>query len=87
MPLFTLTLLILFGLVILTGVVLSLIAGIRLVPRFDLRRLFPTPPPNGFFSLVRTLTMTDTLWDPGRGDLPDPTGDAPAPEFPNHLME
>ncbi len=87
MPLFALTLLIFFGLVILTGVVLSLIAGIRPMPRFDLRRLFPTPPPNDFFSLVRTLTMTDTLWHPGRGDLPDPTGDAPAPEFPNHPME
>ena len=87
MPLFALILFIFFGLVILTGFVLSLIAGIRPVPRFDLRQLFPTPPPNDFFFLIRTLTMTDTLWHPGRGDLPDPTGDAPAPEFPTHPME
>ena len=87
MPLFALILLILFALVILTGVVLSLIAGIQPVPRFDLRRLFPAPPPNDFFSLIRTLTMTDTLWHPGRGDLPDPSGEAPAPEFPNQPME
>jgi len=87
MPLFALILLILFGLIVLTGFILSLVAGIRPVPRFDLRRFFPTPPSNDFFSWVRTLTMTDTLWHPGRGDLPDPTGDAIAPEFPNHPME
>ena len=87
MPLFALILLILFGLVILTGVILSLIAGIRPVPRFDLRRLFPTPPPNDFFFLILTLTGTDTLWHPGGGDLPDPSGEAPAPEFPNQPME
>jgi len=87
MPLFALILLILFGLVILTGVILALIAGIRPLPRFNLCRLFPTPPPNDFFSLIRTLTGTDTLWHPGRGDLPDPSGDVPAPEFPNHSME
>jgi hypothetical protein len=87
MPLFALILLTLFALVILTGFILSLIAGIRPVPRFDLRQLFPTPPPNDFFFLIRTLTMTDTLWHPGRGDLPDPSGEAPAPEFPTHPME
>jgi len=87
MPLYAIILLALFGLVILTGFILALIAGIRRVPRFDLHRLFPTPPPNDFFSLIRTLTMTDTLWHPGRGDLPDPTGDAPAPDFPNQPME
>jgi hypothetical protein len=87
MPLFALILLILFGLVILTGFVLSLIAGIRPVPRFDMRWLFPTPPPNDFFFLIRTLAETDNLWHPGRGDLPDLSGDAPAPEFPNHPME
>lgn len=87
MTIFALILLILFGLVILIGFILALIAGIRPVPRFDLRRLFPTPPPNEFFSLVRTLTMTDNLWHPGRGDLPDPTGDAPASEFSNQPME
>jgi hypothetical protein len=87
MSLIALILLIVFGLVILTGVILALIAGIWPVPRFDLRRLFPAPPPNDFFSLIRTLTMTDTLWHPGRGDLPDPSGEAPAPEFPTHPME
>jgi hypothetical protein len=87
MPLFAIILLVLFGLVVLTGVTLSLIAGIQPVPRFDLRRLFPTPPLNDFFSLIRTLTITDTLWHPGRGDLPDPSGDAPAPEIPTHPME
>ena len=87
MPLFALILLILCGLVVLTGFILALIAGIRSVPSFDLRRLFPTPPSNDFFSLIRTLTMTDTLWHPCRGDLPDPTGDAPAPDFPNQPME
>jgi len=87
MPLFAIILLVLFGLVVLTGFVLALITGIRPVPRFDLRRLFPTPPPNDFFTLIRALTMTDTLWHPGRDDLPDPTGDAPAPDFPNQPME
>jgi len=87
MPLFALILLTLFALVILTGFILSLIAGIRPVPRFDLRRLFPAPPPDDFFFLIRTLAGTDTLWHPGRGDLPDQSGDAPAPEFPNQPME
>jgi hypothetical protein len=87
MPIFALLLLILFGLVILAGVILALIVGIRPVPRFDLRRLFPTPPPKDFFSLIRILTDTDPLWHPGRGDLPDPTADTPAPDFPNHSME
>ena len=87
MPLFALLLLILFGLVVLTGVILALIAGIRPVPRFDLRQLFPTPPPNNFFFLIRTLTGTDTLWHPGWGDLPDPTGDVQTPEFPTYPME
>jgi len=87
MPLFALILLILFGLIVLTGFILSLVAGIRPVPHFDLRRLFPTPPPDDFYFLIRTLTMTDTLWHPGRGDLPDPTADALAPDFPNQPME
>jgi hypothetical protein len=87
MPLFALILLILFGLIVLTGVILSLLAGIRPVPRFNLRRLFPIPPSNDFFSLIRMLNDPDPLWHPGRGDLPDPTGDAPAPDFPNHPME
>ena len=55
MPLFALILFVLFGLVVLTGVILALIAGIRPAPRFDLRRLFPAPPPNDFFSLIRVL--------------------------------
>jgi hypothetical protein len=87
MPLFAQIFLTLFALVILTGFILALIAGIRPVPRFDLRRLFPTPPPNDFFFLIRTLAGIDNLWHPGRGDLPDPSGDALAPEFPNHPME
>jgi hypothetical protein len=87
MPFFALVLLIVFGLVILTGVILSLVAGIRPVPRFDLRRLFPIPPRNDFFFLIRILAGTDNLWNPGRGDLPDPSGDAPALEFPTHPME
>ena len=87
MPLFALILLVLFGLVILTGFILALVAGIQPVPRFDMRRLFPTPLQNNFYSLIRMLTEADTLWHPGRGDLPDPTGDAPAPEFPNPSME
>jgi len=87
MPLFTLILLILFGLVVLTGLVLALIAGIRPVPRLGLRRLIPTPAPNDFFSLIRMLSSPDPLWHPGRGDLPDPTVEAPSPEFPNHPIE
>jgi hypothetical protein len=87
MHLYALILLILFSLIVLTGVVLSLIAGIRPMPRFDLRRLFPTSPQNDFFSLIRILTEKDPLWHPGRGDLPDPIADTPAPDFPNHPME
>jgi hypothetical protein len=85
MPILALILLIVFALVVLTGFILSLIAESRPVPRLPLP--FPTVPQNEFFQLVRILTMTDTLWHPGRGDLPDPTGVAPAPEFPNHPME
>ena len=44
MPYFALISLILFGLIIPTGFVLSLIAGIQPVPRYDMRRLLPTPP-------------------------------------------
>jgi hypothetical protein len=82
-----LILLILFGLIVLTGFILSLVAGIRLVPRFNPRQLLPDTPQNDFFSLIRILTDTDPLWHPGRGDLPDPTADTPAPDFPNHPME
>ena len=78
-----LILLILFGLIVLTGFILSLAAGMRPAPRLP----FPTVPQNDLFQFIRILTMTDTLWHPGRGDLPDPTGDTPAPEFPNSSME
>ena len=71
--LIALIILIVLGLVILTGIILSLAAGLRSVPRFRVRLLFPTAPQNDFFELVRTLNQTDTLWHPGRGDLPDPT--------------
>jgi hypothetical protein len=73
--------------VILTGIILSLVAGMRPVPRLGTRMHFPVTPDNGFFELVRTLIQTDTLWHPGRGDLPDPTGDIPSPEIPNFPME
>ena len=71
--LIALIILIVLGLVILTGIILSLAAGLRPVPRFRVRLLFPTAPQNDFFELVRTLNQTDTLWHPGRGDMPDPT--------------
>ena len=83
MPILALILLIVFALVVLAGFILSLAAGLRPVPRLP----FPTAPQNDFFQLVRILTKTNTLWHPGRGDLPDPSGEAPAPEFPNHPME
>jgi hypothetical protein len=72
--LITLIILIVLALVVLTGIILSLVAGLRPVPRFNPRLLFPTAPHNDFFELVRTLTQMDTLWYPGRGDLPDPAG-------------
>ena len=87
MPLFALILLILCGLVILTGVILALIAGIRPVPRFDLRWLFPASPQNDLFWLIRLLTDADILWHPGQGDLPDQSAGATAPEFPTYPME
>jgi hypothetical protein len=71
--LIALIILIVLALVVLTGFILSLVAGMRPVPRFRARLPFPTEPQNDFFWLVRTLTMTDTLWHPGQGDLPDPT--------------
>ena len=67
--------LIVFGLVVLTGIILSLAAGLRPVPRLGFRLPFPPASQNGFFPLIRTLTQTDPLWHPGRGDLPDPTGE------------
>jgi hypothetical protein len=71
--LIALIVLIVLAVVVLTGIILSLVAGLRPVPRFNPRLLFPTVPRNDFFWLVRTLTQTDGLWHPGRGDLPDPT--------------
>ena len=71
--LIALIILIVLGLVILTGIILSLAAGLRPVPRIRVRQHIPTAPQNDFFELVRTLNQTDTLWHPGRGDLPDPT--------------
>lgn len=71
--LIALIILIVLAVVVLTGIILSLAAGLQPVPRFNPRLLFPTAPQNDFFELVRTLTLTDTLWYPGRGDLPDPT--------------
>ncbi len=85
MPILALILLIIFALVVLTGFILSLVAGLRPVPR--LPPPFPTASENDFFQFVRILTMPDTLWHPGRGDLPDPTADTPAPDFLNHTME
>jgi hypothetical protein len=75
--LIALNILIILALVVLTGIILSMAAGLRPVPRFNPRLLFPTGPRNDFFELVRTLTQTDTLWHPGRGDLPDSTGGGP----------
>jgi hypothetical protein len=83
MNVLALILLIIFALVVLTGFILSLAAGLRPVSRLP----FPTAPQNDFFQHVRILTMTDTLWHPGRGDLPDLSGEAPAPEFPKYSME
>ncbi len=84
---FALIILIVLGVVVLAGLVLSLAAGLRPMPRFNPRLLFPIALRNDFFDLVRTLTQTGDLWHPGRGDLPDPTGDIPAPEIPNIPME
>jgi hypothetical protein len=83
MPILFLILLIILALVVLTGVILSLISGLFIVPRLP----FPPDPQNDLFQLVRIFTMTDTLWHPGRGDLPDSTGEIPPPELPNHPME
>ena len=71
--LIALIILIVLAVVVLTGIILSLAAGLRPVPRFKPRLLFPTAPQNDFFDLLRTLPLADTLWHPGRGDLPDPT--------------
>jgi len=87
MVLFIFILLILLALVALTGVILSLITGIRLMPRFDLRHIFPTPPWDELFLLFWMLNDPDPLWHPGRGDLPDPMGETSAADFPNHPME
>jgi hypothetical protein len=83
MLVFALILLLVFALVILAGFILSLEADLWPVSHLP----FPTAPQNDFFQLVRRLTMTDTLWHPGRGDLPNPSGEASGPEFPNHPME
>jgi hypothetical protein len=71
--LIALIILIVLALVVLTGIVLSLAAGLWPIPRVNLSLLFPTAPRNDFFDLVRTLTQAGDLWHPGRGDLPDPT--------------
>lgn len=70
---FALIILIVLAAVVLAGIILSLAAGLRPMPRFNPRLLFPTAPRNDFFDLVRTLTQAGDLWHPGRGDLPDPT--------------
>jgi hypothetical protein len=80
---FALIILIIFALVVLAGFILSLAAGMRPKPHLP----FPTAPQDGFLQHIRILAMTDTLWHPGQGDLTDPMGVAPAPEFPFHPME
>jgi hypothetical protein len=67
--------LIVFGLVVLAGIILSLAAGLRTVPRQGFRLPFQPAPDNDFFPLVLMLTQVDPLWHPGLGNLPDPTGD------------
>jgi hypothetical protein len=83
MPILFLILLIILALVVLTGVILSLISGLFPVPRLP----FPPEPQKDFFQLIRTITITDILWHPGRGDLPDPSGEITPPDLPNHPME
>ncbi len=73
--LIALIILIVLAAVVLTGIILSLVAGMRPMPRLGTRMQFPVVPNNGFFDLVRTLTMASNLWHLGRGDLPDPTAE------------
>jgi hypothetical protein len=83
MPILFLILLIILALVVLTGVILSLVSGLFPAPRL----IFPPEPQDDVFQLLRTIMITDTLWYPSRGDLPDPPGEAPPPELPKHSME
>lgn len=67
--------LIIFGLVVLTGIILALAAGLWPILRLDFRLPFPAASQEDFFLLLRTLIQSDSLWHSGRGDLPDPTGE------------
>ncbi len=82
-----LILLIIFALVILAGFVMTLIASIRSISRFDFLMPFTKALEDDFFTLIRTLNQVNTLWHPGRGDLPDPSEEASTHDFPTHPME
>ena len=73
MPILFLILLIILALVVLTSVILSLISGLFPVPRLP----YPPEPQDDVFQLLRTIMLTDLLWHPGRGNLPDPSGEIP----------
>ncbi len=85
--LIVLILLTIFALVVLAGFILLLIAGIRSKPRFDFLLPFTKALEDDFFTLIRSLTQVNTLWHPGRGDLPDPSEEASTHDFPTHPME
>lgn len=82
-----LIILILVALVILTGVFLALAAGVRYALRFNFRLPLLHIPENEYFSLLRRLAHTSTLWDPCQGNLPDPSGEPSVPEIHNQPME
>ncbi len=82
-----LILLIAFALVILADLVLMFIAGIQNAPRFGFLLPFTKAVEDNLFTLIRILSQVNTLWHPGRGDLPDPSEDVSTHDFPTHPME
>ncbi len=82
-----LILLIIFALVVLTGLVLALIAGIQYTPRFGFLLPITTALEDDFLTLVRTLSQIKTLWHPGRGDMPNSSENASTYDFPTHPTE
>ncbi len=82
-----LILLIIFALVVLAALVLMFIVGIQNTPRFGFLLPFTKAVEDDFFTLIWILSQVNTIWHPGRGDLPDPSEDVSTHDFPTHPME
>jgi hypothetical protein len=82
MSIFLTCLLVLIAFAILVGVVLGLMVEINPLSHLDLFRIFPPTPVDDLYLMIYKITGLDSLWFPGRGDMPDLSEDKPVDDFP-----